>query len=202
MSGRRVRSWDMPVVRALDALENIPGFRSDQVEWDSFRFWRTGRGEQMQWASIYAYPTGPERGFVRFAVADGEFTVTDQQRRALTSREVADALNVPTASAEKAVTLVIPALATALTRFNAAHTPTNRRTNGNCWTEASRFIWPPWRSDRSRAARHRAVARLTHRGWMVLSTYPAWDQQQNQAAPTHRRAPTTRPTLALIGPRP
>jgi hypothetical protein len=123
MSGRRVRSWDMPVVRALDAVENIPGFRSDQVEWDSFRFWRTGRGEQMQWASIYAYPTGPERGFVRFAAADGEFTVTDQQRRALTSREVADALNVPTASAEKAVTLVIPALATALTRFNAAHTP-------------------------------------------------------------------------------
>lgn len=38
------------------------------------------------------------------------------------ARAVADALNVPTVSAEKAVTLVVPALAAALARFNAAHT--------------------------------------------------------------------------------
>jgi hypothetical protein len=76
----------------------------------------------METASIYAYPSGTDRRYVRFAVADGEFTVTDQQNRALTANEVTDALNVPTASAEKAVTLVIPALATALARFNAAHT--------------------------------------------------------------------------------
>ena len=137
MSGGRAHSWDIPVIRALDAVENLPGFRADQVEWDSFRFWRVGRGEQMETASIYAYPTGTERGYVRFAVADGEFTVTDQQNRALTSSEVADALNLSTVSAEKAVTLVIPALATALARFNAAHAP---RTAAQTVTTAQRPV--------------------------------------------------------------
>ncbi len=118
-----VLPWDVPVVRALDTVEQLPGFRADQVEWHSFRFWRTGRGKQMEWASIYAYPTGSERGYVRFSVADGEFTVTDQQSCALTADQVADVLNVPSVSAQKAVTLVIPALATALARFNAAHAP-------------------------------------------------------------------------------
>ncbi len=115
--------WDMPVVLALDTVEKLSGFRPDQVEWTGFRYWRTGMGEQMEWASIYAYPTGTERGFVRFSVRDSEFTVTDQHNRALTANEVADVLNVPTVSAEKAVTLVIPALATALARYNAAHAP-------------------------------------------------------------------------------
>jgi hypothetical protein len=123
MSGERVHSWGIPVVLALDAEEKLPGFRADQVEWDFFRFWRMGRGEQMQTASIYAYPTGTEHEFVRFAVTDGEFTVTDPQGRRMTADEVADALNVPTASAEKAVTLVVPALATVLARFNAVYAP-------------------------------------------------------------------------------
>ena len=123
MSGLRVHSWDMPVVRALDAVEKLPGFGPDHVEWDSFRFWQAGRGDQMEWASIYAYPTGSEHGFVRFAVRDGEFTVTDRQRRSMTASEVAGALDVPTASAEKAVSAVVSALATALARFNEAHAP-------------------------------------------------------------------------------
>lgn len=123
MSGGPVRSWDLPVVRALDAVEKLPGFRADQVEWDFFRFWRVGSGDRMETASIYAYPTGTEHEFVRFAVTDGEFTVTDPQGSRLTADDVADALNVPTASAEKAITTVIPALATALARFNAAHAP-------------------------------------------------------------------------------
>jgi hypothetical protein len=123
MSGDPVRSWDLPVVRALDAVEKLPGFRPAQVEWDGFRFHRTGRGEQMQWASIYAYPTGSGHGFVRFGVTDGEFTVTDPQRHPMTASDVAGALGVPTASAEKAITAVIPALAAALARFNAAHAP-------------------------------------------------------------------------------
>ncbi|TWE13084.1 hypothetical protein [Rudaeicoccus suwonensis] len=122
MSGP-VRSWDLPVVRALDAVEQLPGFRPDQIEWDSFQLHRTGRGEQMEAVSIYAYPTGSEHGFVRFGVTDGEFTVTDPERRRMTASDVAVALNVPTMSAEKAITAVIPALATALSRFNAAHAP-------------------------------------------------------------------------------
>jgi hypothetical protein len=123
MSGGPVRSWDLPVVRALDAVEKLPGFRADQVEWDFFRFWRVGSGDRMETASIYAYPTGTEHEFVRFAVTDGEFTVTDPQGQRMTADDVAGALNVPTASAEKAITTVIPALATALARFNAAHAP-------------------------------------------------------------------------------
>lgn len=123
MSDGQVRSWDLPVMRALDTIEKLPGFRPDQVEWGSFRFHRTGRGEQMQWTSIYAYPAGTGSGSVRFAVTDGEFSVTDPQRRAMTAEDVAVALGVPTPSAEKAITDVIPALATALSRFNAAHAP-------------------------------------------------------------------------------
>lgn len=69
----------------------------------------------MAWTSIYAYPTGSQHEFVRFAVTDGEFTVTDPQRRPMTADDVAGVLNVPTASAEKAITAVVPALATAYT---------------------------------------------------------------------------------------
>lgn len=94
MSGGRVRSWDLPVVHALDAVETLPGFRPDQVEWDGFRFHRVGRGDQMEWTSIYAYPTSTKHGFVRFAVTDREFTITDQQQRALTAGDVANALYV------------------------------------------------------------------------------------------------------------
>lgn len=124
MNEPRIRPWDAPVVRALDAVEELPGFDPDHVEWDTFRFYGTD-AYVMDAAAIYASPpTG--RGYVRFAATSDGATVTGPGPRDLTPGDVARALAVPIESAEAAVAALGPALQAALAAFNAAHDPASR----------------------------------------------------------------------------
>ncbi|SDU77212.1 hypothetical protein [Jiangella alkaliphila] len=117
-----VRTWDLPIVRALDKVETLAEFEPDRVEWDQFRFWGWRPDRRMDMVSIYAFPP-PARvpTFVRFAVDEDGFTVTGPAHRALTVNDVAHRLAVPIQSAELAVATLHAALAAALTEWNAAH---------------------------------------------------------------------------------
>ncbi|WP_116953342.1 hypothetical protein [Jiangella endophytica] len=125
MNRRQVSPWDAPVVRALDAVEELPGFEPEHVGWDDFRFHGTGTAWEMDTVSIYAYPV-KGRGFVRFAATSDGATVTGPGRRELTADQVARALNVPVESAEATVAALDAALALALVEFNAGHAPPAR----------------------------------------------------------------------------
>jgi hypothetical protein len=121
MSEREIRPWDAPVVSALDEVEKLPGFEPDRVGWDHFRFYGVDPNP-MDSVSIYAYPpTSGRSKFVRFGVSAQGFTVTDPERLELTPSGMAQAFDVPTASAEQAAATLGAALMDALAEFNAAH---------------------------------------------------------------------------------
>lgn len=124
MSDRRVRRWDVPVIRALDAIERLPGFSPDHVEWDHFRFYGHGFSGAMETVAIYAYTAAPDTsGFARFAVTGTRFTVTDRDRRDLTGSGLARELDVPASSAIRATAELRDALNRSLREYNTAHAP-------------------------------------------------------------------------------
>lgn len=61
MSSQKADRWDIPVFRALDRVEQLHGFAPDHVEWDQFVFGANGLHRPMDTASIYAFPSIPER---------------------------------------------------------------------------------------------------------------------------------------------
>lgn len=121
---RAVRTWDLPVVHALDLIETFPGFDPDRVTWDHFRFWSMGSIYRMDWVTIYAYPplTQPP-AHVRFAAYRDGSTVTGSIDAPLSVDDVARRLAVPIESAQLATVALHTALTASLTESNAAHAP-------------------------------------------------------------------------------
>lgn len=128
MSHGEPQPWDMPVVRALNEIERLPGFAPEHVEWHGFRFWASGMYSPMHTATLYAYPTeGDDDAFARFAVTGTRHTITGQRRRSLSPEDVAEQLNVPLGSAVDAAASLGPALEEALRLYNEAHYPQTTR---------------------------------------------------------------------------
>lgn len=128
MSERDPQPWDMPVVRALDEIERLPGFAPQHVEWHGFRFWASGMYSPMHTATIYAYPAdGDDAAFVRFGVTGNRFSITGLGRQPLRPEDVAEQLDVPVASAVNAAASLGPALEEALRLYNDVHYPQTTR---------------------------------------------------------------------------
>lgn len=124
MTGQEPQAWDMPVVRALDDIEQLPGFAPEHVEWHGFRFWASGMDTPMHTASIYAYPAkGDDDAFVRYAVTGNRPSITGQGRCSLGPDDVAEQLDIPVSSAVDAAAALGPALEEALRLYNDAHHP-------------------------------------------------------------------------------
>ncbi|MFC8797015.1 hypothetical protein ACFT2C_04735 [Promicromonospora sp. NPDC057138] len=119
----RPEAWDMPVVRALDAIETLPGL--ERVEFGQFRFSVPSVSGPVHTAMVHAYrPVTSARFTVKFAVRGTTYTVRDHDGQALTASGVADLLHLPLASADRAVTLLKRALTESLRIYNRAHAPT------------------------------------------------------------------------------
>lgn len=124
MTGREPQAWDLPVIWALDEIEQLPGFGPENVEWHGFRFWASGIDTPMHTATIYAYPAeGDDDAFVRFAVTGDRSSITGQGRRPLSPDDLAEQLDVPVTSAVAAGAALGPALIEAMRLYNEAHYP-------------------------------------------------------------------------------
>jgi hypothetical protein len=135
-------AWDLPVVRALDAIKFLPGLDPDHVEFDQFRFSRVNLIDPMRSAAIHAYqPIASARFTVKFAVQGTTYQVRDHDRQPLTASGVADLLHVPLASADRAVTLLKQGLSESLRIYNEAHTPAIQH-EARPASAASREPWP------------------------------------------------------------
>lgn len=116
------QAWDLPVVRALDAIEFLPGLDPDHVEFDQFRFAAPSASGPTQSAMIHAYqPVTSARFTVKFAVRGTTYEVRSHDGQALTASGVADLLRLPLSSADRAVTLLKAGLSEALRIYNEAH---------------------------------------------------------------------------------
>ena len=136
-------AWDLPVVRALDAIEFLPGLDPEHVEFDQFRFFGVNLIDPMRSAAIHAYqPIASARFTVKFAVRGTTYQVRDHDRKPLTASGVADLLHVPLASADRAVTLLKRGLSESLRIYNGAHTPTQRRDVGPASATRTGEPWP------------------------------------------------------------
>lgn len=119
-----VRSWDAPVVHALDEVETVEGFAPNQVEWAGFRFYDANSHRRMDHATIWAHPTtdaGLPTSALRFAATGSGFVVTNTDHQELTADDAARVLAVPIDSAERAITTIGSALNDALTEYNTAN---------------------------------------------------------------------------------
>lgn len=123
-----VQAWDLPVVEALDAIERLPGWSDDRVEWAGFRFFGTSAYGPMEKATIYAYPAArPDGAPVRFVAVEAGFSVTDAQHRRLDTKAVAGHLEAPVTGTAQAILILGRALSASLTAYNTAHAPTSHR---------------------------------------------------------------------------
>ena len=135
--------WDLPVVRALDAIEFLPGLDPDHVEFDEFRFHGEGWSGPMHAAVIHAYqPVTSVPYAVRFAVQGATYTVRGRGQHPLTASGVADLLHVPLASADRAVTLLGRALTESLRIYNQANTPAQNGAGRPTPTAGTSQPWP------------------------------------------------------------
>ncbi|WP_423464198.1 hypothetical protein ACO229_06495 [Promicromonospora sp. MS192] len=135
------QAWDLPVVRALDAIEFLPGLDPDHVEFDQFRFHGVGTYSPMQSATIYAFqPVTSVPYTVKFEVRGSTYMVEDHDHRPLTASGVADLLHLPLASADRAVTLLKRGLSESLRIYNEAHAPAPR--NRSRATAGTQEPWP------------------------------------------------------------
>lgn len=135
--------WDLPVVRALDAIEFLHGLDPDHVEFDEFRFHGEGFSGPMHTVVIHAYqPVTNVPYSVRFAVQGATYSVQGRGQQPLTASGVADLLHVPLASADRAVTLLGRALTESLRIYNEANTPARKGAVRPAPTAATAQPWP------------------------------------------------------------
>lgn len=132
MNSQKVKRWDVPVIRALDRVEQLPGFTPDHVAWDHFVFGANGLLHRpMDTASIYAFPLHPptpEDRLVRFCFSTtttpryrAGFTVTNVNEPPMSTAELVRALDVPMRSAIQTKALLHYALQTSLEEYNTNH---------------------------------------------------------------------------------
>ncbi|QDZ14204.1 hypothetical protein [Humibacter ginsenosidimutans] len=120
----RVQAWDLPVVEALDAIEQLPGWSDDRVEWAGFRFFGTSAYGPMEKATIYAYQSaGPDAA----PVTGTGFSATDSQDHPLDTEAVARHLEAPAVGTAEAIALLGAALSASLTAYNTAHAVASRQ---------------------------------------------------------------------------
>lgn len=137
------QAWDLPVVRALDAITFLPGLDPDHVEFDRFRFSAPSASGPTQSAMIHAYqPVTSARFTVKFAVRGTTYEVQSHDGQPLTASGVADLLHLPLASADRAVTLLKTGLSEALRIYNEAHAPAPHREERSATTARAREPWP------------------------------------------------------------
>jgi len=80
----------------------------------------------MNAVTIYAYAPTADKLLSRFAVVDGEFSMSTHDRRPMEATEVASALGVDTATFADCAALLETALREPLDTFNSAHHPARR----------------------------------------------------------------------------
>lgn len=117
--------WELPVLRAIDAVRLLPGLDAEHVEFDRVRFAAPSTGAPARSATIHAYQPVTSVPFtVKFAVRGAVFAVQVHGPRPLTVAGVASLLQVPLSSADRAVTLLQAGLTGALNIHNEVHTRT------------------------------------------------------------------------------
>lgn len=131
MSSQKVNPWDVPVILALDRIEQLAGFAPDHVQWDYFRFSADGLHGPMDTAFIYALPVHPRTSddrLVRFCFSTRNrpgyragFNVTNIKTPPMSTAELVHTLDVPLRSAVQAKELLHYALQTALEEYNIGH---------------------------------------------------------------------------------
>ncbi|MDR7381252.1 hypothetical protein [Promicromonospora iranensis] len=137
------QAWDLPVVRALDAIKSLPGLDSDHVEFDTFRFSAPSASGPTQSAMIHAYqPVTSARFTVKFTVRGSTYDVQSHDGQPLTVSGVADLLHLPLASADRAVTLLKAGLSEALRIYNEAHAPAPHHEGRPATIARAREPWP------------------------------------------------------------
>lgn len=137
------QAWDLPVVRALDAIGLLHGLDPDHVEFDQFRFAAPSASGPIRSAMIHAYqPVTSARFTVKFAVRGTTYEVRDHDRQPLTVSGVADRLHLPLTSADRAVTLLKTGLSEAMRIYNEAHAPALHREGRSATTAGAREPWP------------------------------------------------------------
>lgn len=137
------QAWDLPVVRALDAIEFLPGLGPDHVEFDEFRFATPTASGPTQSAMIHAYqPVTSARFTVKFAVRGTTYEVRNHDGQPLTASGVADLLHLPLASADRAVTLLKSGLSEALRIYNEAQALALHREGPPATTARPGEPWP------------------------------------------------------------
>lgn len=138
------QAWDLPVVRALDAIGLLHGLDPDHVEFDQFRFAAPSASGTIRSAMIHAYqPVTSARFTVKFAVRGTTYEVRDHALQPLTASGVADLLHLPLANADRAVTLLKTGLSEALRIYNEGHAPALHHQGQPAATSAeAREPWP------------------------------------------------------------
>lgn len=131
MNSQKVNRWDVPLIRALDRIEQLPGFAPDHVEWDNFVFSADGLHHPMRTASISAFPIHPrtpEDRLVWFSFSTTNspryragFTITNINEPPISTTELVHVLDVPMRSAIQAKALLHYALQSSLEEYNIAH---------------------------------------------------------------------------------
>ncbi|MFI8528164.1 hypothetical protein ACIGB8_27140 [Promicromonospora sukumoe] len=115
--------WELPVLRAIDAVRVLPGLDPEQVEFDRVQFAAPTMGSPARSATIHAYQPVTSVPFsVKFALRGTTYAVQGHGPQPLTVTDVAGLLRVPVSSADRAVALLKAGLTGALRIHNEMHT--------------------------------------------------------------------------------
>ncbi|PUB20891.1 hypothetical protein C8K30_115102 [Promicromonospora sp. AC04] len=137
------KPWDLPVVRGLDAIRLLHGLEALHVGFDELHLHGEAPSGPMYTAVIHAYqPVISVPYTVRFAVQGTTYTVQGRDRQPLTTSGVADLLHVPTASADRAITLLKQSLTESLRIYNQANTPAQQGAGHPTPTVGTSQPWP------------------------------------------------------------
>ncbi|MFI8526288.1 hypothetical protein ACIGB8_17650 [Promicromonospora sukumoe] len=115
--------WELPVLRAVDAVRLLPGLDPNHVEFDRVRFAAPSLGGPARSATIHAYQPVTSVPFtVKFALRGTAYALLGHGPQPLTVADVAGLLRVPVASADRAVALLKAGLTGALRIHNEVST--------------------------------------------------------------------------------
>ncbi|MFE7503849.1 hypothetical protein [Promicromonospora sp. NPDC057488] len=114
--------WELPVLRAVDAIRLLPGLGPDHVEFDRVRFAAPSMGGPARSAMIHAYQPVTRVPFtVKFALRGTTYALQGHGPQPLAVADVATLLCVPMSSADRVVTLLKAGLTGALRIHNKVH---------------------------------------------------------------------------------
>lgn len=148
MNTSKVNRWDVPVIRALDHIQRLPGFAPDHVAWDHFVFGADDLHGPMNTAAIYAFPVRPRTPEVRlirfgFCITNTPrhrtgFTVTNISMPPLSTTDLVRAVDIPRRSAIQTKALLNYALQTSLEEYTIAHAARRRPAASTTFSASAR----------------------------------------------------------------